>query len=417
MADNRARFQFDWYMVPKRAVYLAGFLLLCGVIAGGVGLYFKFFGNAPKNSNAEAASPSGARFVSVEGEVRVVRMQTRQTLLAARAVPLYPGDVVQTFADGRARIEMADGSTLAVRPNSVVTVRDNSGFGEGEKTQVRVAVERGQINVRTQSQPGGAVNVVETKQTRNNLAGHTGASFGVRDDNTEDIRINSGAVETSTNGGEKVALRGGEYLQVNSSGNIVQRERLLAAPQTVTPKDMETLFVGPRQTTDVVLRWQHQAEPNAPTYHVEVAASPFFVAAGKLYERSKLGGGESTVGEVRPGVYFWRVRALAASGQLSEWSEPLKFQVVEREDGGAVSATDIEVEYVAGQIYLVRGRTQAGNTVRAAGKSSEAASDGSFKIQITVAPGARDFELAVADQQGQHAQYQLPLNTKLLRRE
>jgi acyl transferase domain-containing protein len=41
-------------------------------------------------------------------------------------------------------------------------------------------------------------NVVETPLTRNRLGGETGASFGVRDDKTEDIRVSSGSVETTT---------------------------------------------------------------------------------------------------------------------------------------------------------------------------------------------------------------------------
>lgn len=418
MADNRAHFQFDWYVVSKRVLYLAGALFVAGLVAGSAGFYVWYFGIPLRGAKVEAGAPEGARFISIEGDVRVVRMQSRQTIAAARGVPLYPGDVVQTFADGRARIEMVDGSTLAVRPNSVVTVRDNSGIGENEKTHVRVAVDRGQINVRTQKQIDGATNVVETKQTRNNLGGQTGASFGVRDDDSEDIRIDSGVVETSTSAGETTTLRGGEYVQVNQSGNVVKRERLLVPPMPVVPKDMDTFFINAQGTAGVVLRWQHEAHAAAAaTYHVEVAASPFFVAAGKVYERSQLAGGESTIGEISPGVYFWRVRAILPSGQTSEWSEPLKFYVVEREASGPVSASEIEVEYVAGRVYVVRGRTQAGNIVRSSGRSSVATSDGSFKIQITVPPEARDFDLEVADQQGQRAHYQLPLEIKLLRRE
>ncbi|MEJ7711312.1 MAG: FecR domain-containing protein [Pyrinomonadaceae bacterium] len=359
-----------------------------------------------RSAKVEANAPEGARFVSIEGDVRVVRANTRQTVAAARGVPLYPGDAVQTFADGRARIEMVDGSTLGVRPNSVVTVRDNSGIGSDEKTNVRVAVDRGQINIRTQKQSAGATNVVETRQTYNKLAGQTGASFGVQDDETEEIRISSGTVETATKGGEKTVLRGGEYLQVSQSGNMIKRERLLGSPQPIVPKDMDTFFVGAQQTAEVMLRWQHDSHESAATattttYHIEVAASPFFVSAGKVYERNKLTGGESTVGEVRPGVYFWRVRAISSSGQTSEWSEPRKFYVVLREASGPVSASEIEVEYVGGRVYLVRGRTQAGNTLRSEGRSSTATSDGSFKIQITVPQeGARDFVLEVEDQQG-----------------
>ncbi|MEJ7618434.1 MAG: hypothetical protein WKF30_16045 [Pyrinomonadaceae bacterium] len=39
MADNRAHFQFDWYVVSKRVVYLAGALFAAGLAAGSAGFY------------------------------------------------------------------------------------------------------------------------------------------------------------------------------------------------------------------------------------------------------------------------------------------------------------------------------------------------------------------------------------------
>lgn len=409
MAD-RPHFQFDWYLIPKRAIYTAGALFFAGLLAGSLGLYILYFGWPFAKANPDAGSPAGAKFLSIEGEVRVIRAQTRQTIAATREVPLYPGDVVQTSADGRARLNMADGSLLAVRPNSVVTVRDNS--GEGEKPNVRVAVERGQIKVRTEQQPAGASNVVETKLTRNRLAAQTGASFGVRDDAVEDIRVEGGSVETATRDGDKAVLHGGEYVQINQTGSVTRRERLLAAPVAAAPRDMETFVVGANRTTGLTLRWQ-PVLAEAATYQVEVAASPFFVAAGKVYERSKLSGAESTVGEVRPGVYFWRVRAVGASGQTSEWSEPQKFYVVQREADGPLSAADVTVEYVGGAVYLVRGRTQAGNNVRAYGRATVADNDGVFQLQMTIPAGARDFVLEISDQQGRRANYRLSLEANL----
>lgn len=65
---------------------------------------------------------------------------------------------------------MADGSTLVVRPNSTIIVRDNASDDEGKKTNVHVVVDSGQMYVRTEQQPEGTNNVVETPQTKTNWA-------------------------------------------------------------------------------------------------------------------------------------------------------------------------------------------------------------------------------------------------------
>ena len=74
---------------------------------------------------------------------------------------------------------MADGSTLVVRPNSTIIVRDNQSEDNGKKTNVHVVVDSGQMFVRTEQQPEGTTNVVETPKTQNKLGSETGASFGV----------------------------------------------------------------------------------------------------------------------------------------------------------------------------------------------------------------------------------------------
>ena len=95
------------------------------------------------------------------------------------------------------------------------------------------------------------------------------------------------------------------------------------------------------------------------------------------------------------------MRAVATSGQTSDWSEPQKFTVAEgAAGGGGVSVSNVAFEYVAGGIYLARGRTQPGNTVRIAGRETLAANDGTFQLQINVAKGAREVWIEVEDPQG-----------------
>jgi hypothetical protein len=402
MSTKSSRFDLEWWIVSKRAIYLLILLLIVAIAACGIGLYSWLYGNPFKSGVAEIVAPAGARFVSFDGDVRVVRSQTRETLLARSDTQLYPGDIVQTQADGRARIQLADGSNLIVRPNSVVTIRDNTSFDDGARTNVRVAVARGQINVRTEQQPEGGSNIVETPLSKNNLAGQTGASFDVRDDNSEGIRVSNGQVETTTRGGVKTTVQGNEYIALNQQGNIKSRESLLARPSPVSPRDLEKIPGNSKGTTSVMLRWQRPASGTPRHYRVEVATSPFFVAAGKVTERDQLGTTEFGVSDLRAAIYFWRVCAVAASGQVSEWTEPQKFIIAA--DGPSsderITISNVSFEFVAGNIYLLRGRTQPGTTVRINGRETLAVADGSFQLQISVPRAAREIAVEAEDSQG-----------------
>ena len=47
-----------------------------------------------------------------------------------------------------------------------------------------------------------------------------------------------------------------------------------------------------------------------------------------MIERDQLSVTQFSASDLRPGSYFWRIRATASSGQTSDWSEPLKFIVM-----------------------------------------------------------------------------------------
>ncbi|HEV3470818.1 MAG TPA: FecR domain-containing protein, partial [Pyrinomonadaceae bacterium] len=288
MLTKVSRFDTDWWVVQKRLIYIAAFLVAASLLAGGAALYLWVYGNPFKGAPVAAGEPAGARFVSLEGGVRVVRSDTREVLAARADTRLLPGDIVQTEGDGRARITLADGSTLFVKPDSVVTIAENTGGEDGQRTKVRVAVESGQVNVRTEQQPEGASNIVRTQLTESRLASETDASFHVREDKSEAIRVAAGAVETSTRAGDVTTLRHGEYAAVTPQGSITQKERLLAAPAPVAPRNMERVAARGGNSTSVTLRWQKPASGSFAHYRVEVATSPFFVPAGKLIERDQL---------------------------------------------------------------------------------------------------------------------------------
>lgn len=409
MITKTRRFVFDWWVVQKRVVYILIAIVAMCVLAAGGGLYVWIYGNPLRSVGTNLKPASGARFISFEGDVRVIRSATRETIVPNSETVLYPGDTVQTQANGRARVSMADGSTLVVRPDSTIIVRDNASADDGKKTTVHVVVDSGQMYVRTEDQPEGTNNVVETPKTKSRLSAQTGASFGVNPEGTEEIRINTGAMETTNQAGEKTSLRGGEYVSVNPSGTISRPQRLLDVPSTSEPRDLEKVAVGSNGSANVSLKWNRPPQGTPAFYRVEVATSPFFVADGKVIERDQLVAMQMTASDLRPGVYFWRVRAIAASGQTSDWSDPKKFTVATQGTGSRVPVSGLVAELLGGRIYLIRGRSEPGTTIRVAGRETIVPDKGFFQVQVTAPPGTQEISIDAEDSRGNVTPYRVSL--------
>ena len=408
-ATKVSHFDLDWWVIQKRAVYLGVLALILCLLGAGIALYVWKYGNPLKSVALKAETLSGARFMSFEGDVRVIRAATRQIVIANRDIQLYPGDTVQTQADGRARISMADGSTVVVRPNSTIIIRDNESADDGKRTNVRVVVDSGQMLVRTSEQSEDNKNVIETPKTQNQIGSQTAASFGVTPDGTEEIRVNGGAVQSSNRLGERLSLQAGEYVSVNQSGTISKPQRLLDVPQPVQPRDLEKIPAASNGSATVPLRWQKPQSGVPSYYRVEVATSPFFVPSGKVIERDQLPATEFSASDLRPGSYFWRIRATASSGQTSDWSEPLKFIVISTGGNASVPVSNLSAVLLGGNVFIIRGTTLPGASVRVSDRESSAAGDGSFQIQISAPVNTREVTIQVSDSQGNISSYRVAL--------
>ena len=409
MIGKVGHFEIEWWVIQKRAIYLAVLLGISCVLVAGASLYVWKYGNPLKNVAMRTDLPAGARFMSFEGDVRVIRSATREVIVASNDTQLYPGDTVQTQADGRARINMADGSTVVLRPNSTIIIRDNASAEDGKRSNVHVVVDSGQMLVRTQ-QPSEGQNVVETPKTRNVIGEQTQATFGVNQEGTEEIRVNAGSVESVNGRGEKASLQGGQYVSVNQSGTISKPQRLLEVPQPLQPHNLEKVFVGGNGAATVALRWQKPPSGVPAYYRVEVATSPFFVAEGKVIERDQLVATQFNASDLRQGAYFWRIRATDTAGQISDWSEPLKFLITTQGAGvSAVPVSNLTSVYLGGNVYVIRGTTVPGTSVRVSGREALAASDGNFQVQITAPAGTREVTIYASDSQGNNSQYHVPL--------
>ena len=401
------KFYIEWWNIRKSTIYTLVALVVLGAIV--TGLWFW----ASKHDWFLAAQQvdvpeNAARIVSFEGDVRVTRAATRETIVVTRETYVAAGDTIQTQADGRATLRMVDGSDYTVKPNSTVVVRDNSSLFGGKN--VRVALDDGQLNVRTQQES--SENVVELAQSENKLLSDTDASFNAdAQTNGGEIRISRGGVET-TLGGQTTTLRENEFASVNN-GQLTNREKLLEPPHQSSPANLSQISDTTGAGANITLSWQANS---AVSYYLQVSRSPYFSPDSILIDRPQLTAAESRVGGLSPGTYYWRIKSTAKSGQVTEWNEPWKFQVVKNDGGRSIEVTEWRVENIGGNVYLISGRTQPGLAVRPQGREPVyAASDGSFRLQVTTASAVTAIE--VSDDRGSRSGFVLSLQSaKVMRR-
>jgi hypothetical protein len=399
------RFYVDWWRIKRSTIYSLLFLLLvvCGT---GYGLWYASQNNWFVESIITEAPKDAAKITTFEGDVRIVRADTREIVRLNSVTFVSAGDTIQTQADGKAIVQMADGSILTVRPNSTVIIRDNSSIFGG--TNVRVALGGGQINVKTEEQNPETKNIVEVRQSENRVLGQTEASFNINQtSNAGEIRINRGTVESVANN-EKNIIKDGEYTAVNE-GKLSPKEKIIIPPKLVLPNPLENFFVGEADTAEVNLRWQKTDSGMVSSYSIEIASSPFFIPETVVFRKDSLTISTQIVSQLKPSSYFWRVKAMSVSGQESEWSEPWKFTVAVRDEETSLKGSDWLAENVAGNIYLITGKTSPGSTIRILGRETFSVADGTFKLQI--AATANFVVVEIKDEHGGRSKYSLNLKT------
>jgi hypothetical protein len=402
MNDNKyKKIYIDWWNIRKSTIYTAAAAVVVIALVS-FGLWYASRHNWFVPVEAVEAPADSARIVSFEGEVRVTRAATRETLLITKATWVAAGDIIQTQADGRAILQMIDGSVYSVRPNSTVIVRDTTSLFGGKN--VRVRVDDGQLNVRTEEQSENTKNIVELGESENQIGPRTDASFSADADGGE-IRVSRGGIETTLNG-EQTTITENQYATVNGN-KLSERERLLAPPRPASPENSAQIVDSSGMGLTVNFAWQDPEGNPASSFHLQVARSPYFASDSIMVDRGDLQAHEFRLAGLTPGTYYWRLKATARSGQTTNWNDQWKFSVVRGGGGAAIDAADWKVEPIGGNIYMISGRTQPGMSVSAQGRQTYAGPDGSFRLQV--ASSSVETAVEISDERGTRSGFILSL--------
>ena len=97
MENKYRKFYVEWWKIRKSTIYgLIAFVVVTGAVVTGVwwALQYNWFAQQA----APEAPKDAARIISFEGDVRITRAATRETILVTKETFVAAGDTIQTQA-------------------------------------------------------------------------------------------------------------------------------------------------------------------------------------------------------------------------------------------------------------------------------------------------------------------------------
>jgi len=368
--------RIDWFTVSYKTIYaVAGIIVL---IAAAAGYYFFVRPTAPPVATppVETATRTTARFTSLGGSVKVKAVGSLDWRDATDVTELHRGDLVRTARDSSAEITFFDGSIVAVRPESLITIEESSENPQTKEPKIKWHISSGMVDLETRT-----ATEVTTPTLRVRQEPDTSGAISVADSGESDVRIFRGAGDVETKAGQRVTLGSNEGLKVSAAGEAGAKQALPPVPRLVTPShEAELIYPNPPMAT-TTLAWR--GVDNAASYRVLVDTNPQFYRP--LVDQLN----RATAVQLRgleTGRYYWKVAAVSASHVEGSFSEFHRFTVARQAPGVVVPPPPLTLEAfdLRANILQLKGQTEPGASVLVNEQRLDVHPDGSFNEYITL---------------------------------
>jgi hypothetical protein len=369
-----------WTTVTYRSVLLAvvGIAVIVGVISHlafpqftattvktassfAAGFLERIAGMAPPPEKAGGVQQ--ARFTALDGTVKVKKSASSTWINADYNVPLEKGDVLQTGAEGIAKIVFNDGTNYTVKQDSLIVIEENSA-NDQQQTNVAVAVSTGTVDLTTATYVEGSKSQVIVAGARATIAPESAAM--VRNDPKSDqheILVKKGSGEVARNG-ETVRLADWEKVTFKGATDKMEKAKDIGPPAPISPANMAPIFtVGGSKTKDVEFSWTPMA--NASGYRLRISHNPYF--SSTIVDRNVTTPDVWVTG-MGIGSYYWMVQSLNAGGKESAESEKNRFSILPKGNEAAALALELDPLIQHGHVIEVTGKTEAGARVMVNGR-------------------------------------------------
>jgi hypothetical protein len=323
----------------------------------------KVAGLTPPLKGASAAVAQQAHFTALDGTIRVRKGNGNSWINADYNVPLEKGDVVQTGAEGMAKIVFNDGTNYTVKQDSLIVIQENSA-NDQQQTNVSVAVTTGTVDLTTATYVQGSTSQVIVAGAKASLAPDSSAM--VHNNPKEDqheilVRKGSGEIERN---GEVVHLSNWEKVSFQSGSKSMERATEIGPPTPITPGNMMPLFMNTgEKAKEVEFAWTPMA--NAAGYRLRISHNPYF--SSLLLDR-KVETPSVVVTGLPTGAYYWSIQSFDAAGKESVESEKNRFTIIVKAEEKIEMSLDLDPFIQHGHVIEVTGKTEAGARVMVNGR-------------------------------------------------
>jgi hypothetical protein len=411
--QKNPRVQVYWRAVTYKTVLGYGFLLVA-IISGGVYLakpdlyprILQKINGAVSNPDVEAQTDDQkhAKFVNLDGKVQVKKVNSVQWVEADFRTVLDKGDLVQTGADANARITFADGTIYTVKPDTLVTVEENT-TESNKPTSVAVRINVGEVNLVTGkfNSPDSKA-AVSTEDAVAQLPSNSSAAVKSDPEKKEsEVVVSSGSAQVQR-GQEKIDLAPYEKLTIPNTGPV-QKSTVLAPPEPIEPLNFAPIIAETPKTFPVHFEWK--PVPNAVSYTLRISTTAMFT---RTVKEAKVSTTSTDISGLDTGEYFWNLTATDAKKQTSEVSAPLKFTLVAQ---GKSQSMILEVDgtQLHGHVAEIVGRTEPGAALIVNGQSvPNIAPDGTFRhFTEQLEPGQHTISIIGSNRRGGTAMKQVSI--------
>jgi hypothetical protein len=318
-------------------------------------------GAAGAGGKSRVMNSQQAHFTALEGTVRIKKLNGNSWGTADYNVPLEQGDMVQTGAEGMAKIVFSDGTNYTVKQDSLIVIEENSA-NEQQQTNVAVAVTTGTVDLSTATYVQGSRSQVIVSGATASLAPQSAAV--VHNDPKSDeheILLKKGSGEVARNG-EVVKLADWEKVSFQAESPRMAKLKEIGPPAPISPANMMPIFVG-HQAKPVEFSWTPMK--NASGYRLRISQNPYF--SSTLVDR-KVGTADVIVSGLQEGAYYWVVQSVDSAGKESMESEKNRFTIVPK--GRHLSAINLELDPLVqhGHVIELIGKTESGARVMVNGR-------------------------------------------------
>ncbi len=356
------RVEVEWHAVTYKTVIIYG-LLLGAIILAGMFIAFPSLYSAVTRKLSTIASNEGenasvtqtqAKFVNLDGRVQVKKVSSVQWVDADYRTALDKGDLVQTGADGYARVTFADGTNYTVKPGTLITVEENS-MASNRPTSVAVRINTGAVDLSTGnwSSPGSKA-AVSVEDAKAELRPNSRAAVKLDKDTKEsEIVVSNGSAQVQR-GQDRIELT--QYQKVDiPSGGPISKSDVLAPPELLEPINLTPIIAENPRVAAVHFEWKPVQD--AASYSLRISTTSMFTKIVK--EAPKVTGTGVDITGLEAGDYFWNVTATSAKKLSSDVSETYKFTLVAQ---GKAQEMMLEIQgtQLHGRVVEIIGRTEPG---------------------------------------------------------